>query len=306
LPVWRNDRGLAIDVAVTSPFSSFGMRSKAPADAYALNFKHRKYDAGFVRSGYYFSAMVFETTGGIGEEGISTLKQVFRFASVRQNATHSVYAGRAWARLSCNLQSSVAQGILLRTSAWDPLSPEPEPSGKPQEPEAARDGSESIESEIYKKKSECDREESERKSERREERVSESKSECESEAKQLERRREDSKSESEAKQLETGRREEKVSETQSESECKAKQSGEKSLVEKEREPLCPLGFSPSGRRYGFSPAVASYSCQFRHHASPSRRPRLGPFLQPRARSTLAHPNPAVVSVSLVCSSAWTT
>ena len=58
LPVWRNDRGLAIDVAVTSPFSSSGMRSKAPADAYALNFKHRKYDAGFVRSGYYFSAQV--------------------------------------------------------------------------------------------------------------------------------------------------------------------------------------------------------------------------------------------------------
>jgi len=162
LPTWRNDRGLAIDVAVTSPFSAYGMRSKSPADSYAMNFKHRKYDAGFVRSGYYFSAMVLETTGGIGVEGISTLRQIFRFASVRQNATHSVYAGRAWARLSCNLQSSVAQGILLRTSAWDPLSPPSEP-GKPLEPEVQRDESEAIERSIYSRESEREREKNEKK-----------------------------------------------------------------------------------------------------------------------------------------------
>ncbi len=113
-------------------------------------------------------------------EGISTLRQIFRFASVRQNATHSVYAGRAWARLSCNLQSSVAQGILLRTSAWDPLSPPSEP-GKPLEPEVQRDESEAIERSIYSRESEREREKNERKSEgeRREERVSERKEESE-------------------------------------------------------------------------------------------------------------------------------
>lgn len=64
--------------------------------------------------------MILETTGGIGEEGTKILKQVFRFASVKQNAVHSAYVGRAWARLSCNLQASVAQNILMRSSAWDP------------------------------------------------------------------------------------------------------------------------------------------------------------------------------------------
>ena len=120
LPIWANDKGLAIDVAVTSPFCTAGMRATHPADSYAENQKHRRYDEGFKKSGYYFCAMVLESTGALGGEATSTLRQVFRFASRKQNAVHSVYAGRAWARLSCALQSSVAQNILVRTSAWDP------------------------------------------------------------------------------------------------------------------------------------------------------------------------------------------
>ena len=96
------------------------MRVTEPHNTYALNQKHRKYDKGFQNSGFFFSPLILETTGGIGEEGTKFLKQVFRFASVKQNAVHSAYVGRAWARLSCNLQASVAQGILLRISAWDP------------------------------------------------------------------------------------------------------------------------------------------------------------------------------------------
>ena len=42
------------------------------------------------------------------------LRQLFRFAAKREGVQLSVYCGRAWARLSCNLQSSVAQAILNR------------------------------------------------------------------------------------------------------------------------------------------------------------------------------------------------
>ena len=121
LPLWTGGSALAVDVAVTSPFSTSGLKSERPADSYADHCKHRKYDKSFVGSNHLFCALVLETTGGVSEEGSRFLKMVFRFASRRQDVEHSVYAGRAWARLSCNLQSSVAQSILARSSGWDPL-----------------------------------------------------------------------------------------------------------------------------------------------------------------------------------------
>ena len=42
------------------------------------------------------------------------LRQLWRFGARQQNTKLCVYAGRAWARLSCNLQTSVAQAILHR------------------------------------------------------------------------------------------------------------------------------------------------------------------------------------------------
>ena len=59
-------------------------------------------------------AVVFETTGGLNEEGLSVLRQMFRFAARQENLQLSVYCGRTWGRLSCNLQSSVSQAILNR------------------------------------------------------------------------------------------------------------------------------------------------------------------------------------------------
>src|SRR4051794_39210275 len=52
--------------------------------------------------------------GGVNDEGLSVLRQLFRFAAKREGVQLSVYCGRAWARLACNLQSSVAQAILNR------------------------------------------------------------------------------------------------------------------------------------------------------------------------------------------------
>jgi len=61
-----------------------------------------------------FCAAVFETTGGISDEGLSFFRQLFRFAARQQGQKLSTFAGRAWARLSCNLHTSVAQAILHR------------------------------------------------------------------------------------------------------------------------------------------------------------------------------------------------
>ena len=77
-------------------------------------FSHKKYDKGFATTNFSFSALALETTGGVSEEGLSFLRQLWRFGARQQNTKLCVYAGRAWARLSCNLQTSVAQAILHR------------------------------------------------------------------------------------------------------------------------------------------------------------------------------------------------
>ena len=47
----------------------------------------------------------------------SVLRQLFRFAAKHQGLQLSVYCGRAWARLSCSLQSSVSQSFLNRSGS---------------------------------------------------------------------------------------------------------------------------------------------------------------------------------------------
>ena len=58
LPNWSGGRPLAIDVAVTSPFSAFGMRSLSPADAYSDVHKHAKKERLFRGKGCMFAALV--------------------------------------------------------------------------------------------------------------------------------------------------------------------------------------------------------------------------------------------------------
>src|SRR6201746_2862126 len=57
IPVWRANKGLAIDVAVTSPLASY------PCESYATWKKHAYYDDDFKGTAFEFAAMVFETTG---------------------------------------------------------------------------------------------------------------------------------------------------------------------------------------------------------------------------------------------------
>ena len=114
IPNWSSDP-LAIDVAVTSPLTKASVRLGSPCEEYAANQKHRKYDASFLGSNYSFCAMVFETLGALNSEGTEVLKQMFCFAAKHLGREFTSYCVRAWARVSCTLQRSVAQAILNRT-----------------------------------------------------------------------------------------------------------------------------------------------------------------------------------------------
>ena len=65
LRLWKNSKGLAIDVAVTSPYTSSGVFMKDPAESYARNKKHGCYDEGFTGTDLFFCPLILETTGGI-------------------------------------------------------------------------------------------------------------------------------------------------------------------------------------------------------------------------------------------------
>ena len=99
LPLWRANKGLAIDVAVTCPLASSYLNDPSHCETYAEVKKHAYYDEGFKGTRFEFAAMVFETTGGTNEEGLEVL------------------CGRAWARIACNIQSSVSQCFLNRAGS---------------------------------------------------------------------------------------------------------------------------------------------------------------------------------------------
>ena len=113
-PLWAEGKALVIDVAVTSPLTATYERLLEPCEWYAATQKHGKYDADFKGTQYTFCAMIFETLGAINVEGEEVLRQLFRFAAKRLGREFTSYCGRAWARVSCNLQRAVAQSILNR------------------------------------------------------------------------------------------------------------------------------------------------------------------------------------------------
>jgi hypothetical protein len=114
VPIWREGKGLAIDVAVTCPLQKKSVRVTDPCEDYAAIQKHGKYDKDFQGTDYLFCAMVWETLGAVNAEGEEVLRQIFRFAAKRLGKEFSSFCGRAWARVSCCLQRCVSQSILLR------------------------------------------------------------------------------------------------------------------------------------------------------------------------------------------------
>src|SRR5690348_8161860 len=76
LQKWAEGKGLAIDVAVTSPLAPTYIRHKEPCEWYAATQKHGKYDLTFAGTEYLFSAVVFETLGAINVEGEELLRMI--------------------------------------------------------------------------------------------------------------------------------------------------------------------------------------------------------------------------------------
>jgi hypothetical protein len=111
---WSLRRGLAIDVAVICPLAASHLHKPEPCESYAKSQKIDRYAPAFENSEYDFVPVVFETSGGLNREGETVLKQIIRFASKRECTSHSVFAARAWARLSCCVQFASAQQILNR------------------------------------------------------------------------------------------------------------------------------------------------------------------------------------------------
>jgi hypothetical protein len=127
IPIWSEGKGLAIDVAVTSSLALSNVRLPEPCEEYAVSQKHKKYDRSFEGTQYEFCAMVFETLGAINEEGQDVLRSLFRYAAKRLGLEFSSYCARAWARLSCTLQRSVAQSILSRIDGREFREPPAQP-----------------------------------------------------------------------------------------------------------------------------------------------------------------------------------
>ncbi len=124
IPDWKHHSGLAIDVAVTSPLTERSLRLVSPCEDYASVQKHRKYGDAFVGTNFFFCAMVFETLGAINDQGEEVLRQLFTFAAQHLGREFSSYCSRAWARVSCCLQRSIAQVIVNRIDGR-PDVPEP-------------------------------------------------------------------------------------------------------------------------------------------------------------------------------------
>ena len=114
IKTWSLHRGLAIDVAVICPLAVSHLNSTEPCESYALHQKIERYGDSFENSDYDFAPVVFETSGAVNKEGENVLKQIVRFASKREGITHTIFAARAWAHISCCVQYSGAQQILNR------------------------------------------------------------------------------------------------------------------------------------------------------------------------------------------------
>ena len=90
---WSQGKGLAIDVAVTSPLAASQIRFVQPCEEYAATRKHGKYDASFEGQDFFFSALVWETLGAVNTEGEDVLRQIFRFAAKQLGREFSSFCG---------------------------------------------------------------------------------------------------------------------------------------------------------------------------------------------------------------------
>ena len=114
LPRLFNGLPTAIDVAVTCPLQERFKNDANPAERYAAETKHNKYDNGFVGTNIEFVAAVVETFGGWNEEGEATIREIIRRAAKRLITTPAPYINTCWQQLSCFLQIMNSRATLNR------------------------------------------------------------------------------------------------------------------------------------------------------------------------------------------------
>jgi len=105
---------IAVDFAVTCPLQSRYKNKENPADIYALEQKHKKYDEGFSNTNINFTAAVVETFGRWSNEAIDLITEVARRGAKKLMDSQSEYINTCWARLSVSLQTDCARMLLSR------------------------------------------------------------------------------------------------------------------------------------------------------------------------------------------------
>jgi len=115
IPLWHNGESLAIDVAVTAVLQTRFQTTDDPAEEYATNQKHAKYDDSFSHTAHEFCAMVFEDFGAITQEGEEVIKDLGKMGADRLGYQRSIFTSNCWQIISTELQRSNAKMILART-----------------------------------------------------------------------------------------------------------------------------------------------------------------------------------------------
>ena len=78
-----NNTPTAVDFAVTCPYQNRYNNSDDPANTYATEQKHKKYDSGFVGTEVQFCAAVVDTFGQWSDEGLDLISDVVNRAAKR-------------------------------------------------------------------------------------------------------------------------------------------------------------------------------------------------------------------------------
>jgi len=114
LPCFGNGAPLAIDVAITDPLLPKYSKVDCPAEDYAVNIKHVKYDEGFRDTGIDFCAAVVDIFGWWNAEGFDVISEIARRGADRSGYERSSYICLCWQRLSVALQISNARMVGAR------------------------------------------------------------------------------------------------------------------------------------------------------------------------------------------------
>ena len=114
IPRLFNGLPTAIDVAVTCPLQERFKNDANPAQKYAEETKHNKYDNGFNGTNIEFVAAVVETFGGWNEEGERTIGEIIRRAAKRLITVPGPFVSTCWQQLSCFLQIMNSRATLNR------------------------------------------------------------------------------------------------------------------------------------------------------------------------------------------------